>query len=126
MMRVIHRFLTSAVAAATLLGAVSGCDDGTPAVASGHEEVSVKGTVKVKGKPLEDGEITFDGANIKRKDGTFKTAKVKAGAYETKALVGGNSITVRSKEIDKDLGLSANSKFVELKAGEENTVDIEL
>lgn len=126
MMRTMRRVLTSAVTTAALLAVVAGCDDGTPPVESGMEEVSVKGTVTLKGKPLENGEITFDGSNVKRKDGILKSAKVKAGVYEAKALVGGNSVTVHSKEIDRDTGLSANSKFVELKAGEVNKVDINL
>lgn len=126
MMRTMRQVLTSAVTAAALLGAVAGCDDGTPSVASGNEEVSVAGTVKFKGQPVEDGEIIFDGSNVKRKDGTFRTAKVKAGAYELKALIGGNMVSVHSKAIDKDPSLSANSKFVELKTGEENKVDIDL
>ena len=122
MMRTMRRALT----AAALLGAVAGCDDGTPPVESGMEEVSVKGIVKFRGQPLDSGEIAFDGANVKRKNGALKTAPVKAGGYEIKALVGGNSVSVHSKAIDRDPGLSANSKFVELKAGEENKVDIDL
>ncbi|WP_165066630.1 hypothetical protein [Paludisphaera rhizosphaerae] len=126
MTRMMRQMLTSAVAAAALLGIVAGCDDGTPPVESGNEEVSVTGIVKLKGQPLEDGEIIFDGSNIKRKEGALKTARVKAGGYEIKALVGGNSVSVHSKAIDKDTGLAANSKFVELKAGESNKVDIDL
>ena len=127
MIRIMGRALAPVVATAALLCGAGGCvDDGTPSVETSNEKVKVKGFVKLKGQPLEDGEIAFDPANIKRKDAGLFKAKVTAGAYETESLVGGNSVTVRSKVIDRDLGLSANSKYVELKAGEVNTVDIEL
>jgi len=112
-------------ALAMALAAAWGCDDGMPAVSTSTEEAVVKGTVKVNGQPLDDGEITFDPTNVHRKFVGLRSAKVTAGGYETKTLIGGNSITVRSKKIDRDPALSANSKFVEVQPGE-NAIDIEV
>ena len=125
MVRMSVQGLATLVVAAVVLGAASGCDDGMPSVATSNEEVTVKGIVRVKGQPLDDGEITFDPTNIKRKDAGLRTAKVKAGGYEIKSLVGGNSITVRSKQIDKDMGLSSNSKYAEPTSGE-NQLDVDV
>jgi len=125
MFRTMRRSTALASAMVIALAAAWGCDDGTPSVSQSNEEAVVKGTVKVNGQPLDDGEITFDPTNVHRKFVELRTAKVKAGGYEVTTLVGGNSITVRSKAIDRDPGLASNSKYVEIEPGE-NTVDIEV
>lgn len=114
------------VGLAAVLVAAWGCGGGgAPSVSSSNEEATVKGTVQVNGKPLDGGEIVFDPSNVTRKTAMPRSAKVTAGTYEVKTLVGDNSVTVRGKAIDRDLALSANQRIVDVKSGE-NTVPIEL
>lgn len=114
------------VGLAAVLIAAWGCGGGgAPSVSSSNEEATVKGTVRVNGQPLDGGEIVFDPSNVTRKTAMPTTAKVTAGAYEVKTLVGENSVTVRGKAIDKDPILSTNQRIVDVKPGE-NDVPIDL
>src|SRR4051812_29346902 len=90
-----------AVATAVALIFVVGCGQGAPAVDTGDEEVTVKGTVKVKGKNATKGEVVFDPSNVERKTGP-KTAPIeKDGTYSIKTLIGKNQVTVRSPEVNR-------------------------
>jgi hypothetical protein len=103
-----------------------GCGDARPPVSSSREEATVHGTVTVRGQAPTKGTITFDPSNINRKDASPRTADIsKNGTYEVKTLVGENSVTVRSPEIDKDTKLSANQKTIDVQPGD-NTVAIEI
>lgn len=115
------------VGSAIALIAAVGCDGrgGAPAVSSSMEEATVRGTVTIRGKPAAGGEIQFDPANVDRKVMPRQAPIDKDGAYTIKTLVGGNSVTVRGPAVDRDLGLSANQRTVEVKSGE-NTVPIEV
>lgn len=97
-----------------------------PSVSSSTEEATVRGTVTVHGKAPTKGEVVFDPSNVNRKGVTARTAQINSGGtYEVKTLVGENSVTVRSPEVDKDQTLSTNQKMVDVKPGE-NSVPIEL
>ena len=103
-----------------------GCAYEKPAVSTSAEEAVVRGTVTVHGQPRKQGTITFDPGNIHRKDSLPRSAEIgEDGAYELKTLVGENSVTVRSPEIDKDTKLSANQRTVVVKPGE-NKVPVNL
>jgi hypothetical protein len=116
----LNRTIVGLVGAALLV--ISGCDGGNtgpPATAS-TEEVEVKGTVTVNGKPVTEGEVTFDAGNNQRKVGS-RTAKIgEGGAYTIKTFVGTNSVTVHGPEIDKDPKLATNGQNIEVKPGENN------
>jgi len=112
--------------ASILLAAAWGCGGGTPSVSSSSETVQVKGTVTLKGKPLNGGEIRFDPANINRRDAPVATLEIgKDGAYSGETLAGENSVTVSNPTIEKSPELSANRQVVTLTSGE-NTVNIDL
>jgi len=114
------------MAAAALLAASWGCGDGTPAVSSSTEKVQVKGTVTLKGKPLKGGQIQFDPANINRRSAPVATLEIgDDGTYSGETLIGENAVSVGGKAISNSIGLSANRRVIDLKAGE-NTVDIDL
>ena len=61
----------------------------------------MKGTPSLPaGKPAGGGEITFDPANINRKDVTARTSKIGSdGSYTVTTLTGDNSVTVRASVI---------------------------
>jgi len=114
-----------AVATAVALIFVVGCGQGAPAVDTGDEEVTVKGTVKVKGKNATKGEVVFDPSNVERKTGP-KTAPIeKDGTYSIKTLIGKNQVTVRSPEVNRDPVLGRKQFEFDAKSGE-NTYDIDL
>ena len=114
--------------AGALLLAGWGCDGGGGAhsVSASTEEATVKGTVTVDGKPISEGDVTFDATNINRKNGGGRTAKIGAdGSYSLKTFVGSNSVTVHGTKVDGDPRLRMNGKQVDVKDGE-NTIAIEL
>lgn len=103
-----------------------GCDGaGTPSVSSSTQEVTVKGNVTIKGKPVPGAEVVFDPTNVNRRNASSSRGKVNPdGTYTATALVGENIVTIQGAPISK-AGLIMNRKEVTLKSGE-NTVDIEV
>ena len=114
------------VMSAAVLTATWGCGGGTPSVSSSSEKVKVKGTVTLKGKPLNGGKIIFDPANINRREAPAATLEVgKDGTFSGETLAGENSVSVTNPTIQKSADLSANRQVFTLNPGE-NTVDISL
>ena len=114
--------VASACAGALALG--GGC--GSPSAPSSTTEATVHGTVKVNGKLATSGKVSFDPANVNRKDAPTATAEIsKDGAYTVKTLVGGNLVTVTTPETTKDPVLQYNRVRYNVAAGD-NTYDIEV
>ena len=88
------------LAAASTIVPATGCDTGTPSVSSSTEEVTVRGTVTIGGKPAASGEVVFDPSNVHRKFAGPNSAPIGPdGSYSVKTLAGENKISVWSKEI---------------------------
>ena len=62
------RFCVSLALASTLLITMWGCGDERGSVDTTTAEAKVSGTVRVRGKPMNGGEIAFDPSNYQRKD----------------------------------------------------------
>ena len=104
----------------------SGCGPSTPSVSSSSQEVQVKGTVTLNGKPASGCQILFDPANINRKDAVAKSFPIgDDGTYSGTSLVGENAVSISGPQIDPGSELAMNRQVVDLKSGE-NTVDITL
>jgi hypothetical protein len=117
--------LTGLVAAG-LLVIIWGCGDGRPSVDTSTAEATVKGTVKVRGKPATGGTIHFDPSNVKRKTEAVRSAPIgKDGSYTVKTLVGMNQITFTGPAFDKDRQLQDASVPYDVQSGEQ-TLNIEL
>lgn len=102
-----------------------GCGGGMPNASSSTAEASVKGTVKVRGKPATKGTLVFDPANINRPDVGSREAPIQPdGSYEIKAVVGGNSVRITGPLIAKEPSLEYQSRPVEVQAGE-NTIHLD-
>ena len=87
------------IAASTILPAL-GCETGTPSVSDSTEEVTVRGTVTIEGKPATSGEVVFDPSNVHRKFAGASSAPIGPdGSYTLKTLAGENKISVWSKAI---------------------------
>lgn len=114
-----------AVMSATLLGSASGCGS-KPSVDASTAEATVSGSVKIRGKPMSQGEITFDPANYLRKDVSARTAKLKPdGTYEIKTLTGVNSVTVTGPAITAEPELGYAGTTLDVHSGT-NSLDINL
>ena len=112
-MRVSRRWLTSAAATA-LSVAAWGCSDGTPAVDTSTAEAKVTGTVKVNGKPMTSGTVTFDASNYARPNAA-RTATIKSdGTYEVTTLVGKNTLRVAGPEITQNPGLGYANETIDV------------
>lgn len=85
-------------ASATLLLAVTGCDDRPAVNSSTTEEGTVHGRVTVDGKPATAGEVVFNPANHLRKMAPARSAPIGAdGTYTVTTLSGTNSVMVTPK-----------------------------
>jgi hypothetical protein len=114
---------------AALLIALSGCS-AAPDRESSTEEATVTGTVKVRGKLLDGGELNFNAVNPNRRVETRKAAIGKDGTYTAKAYIGLNTVTVfppkpRNKKEGKDFfGVNYEERSVTVISGE-NKADLE-
>jgi len=103
-----------------------GCGGGAPAVSSSSTEVKVKGVVKLHGLPATGGEVSFNPANINRKNAAVRTAEIKPdGAFEVTTLVGENMISVTGPAVAADPKLAVNQRVVDIKNGDE-PIEIQL
>jgi hypothetical protein len=107
-----------------------GCDPhaGAPPISGSLEEANVKGTVRLRGKPVHDGMITFRTANINRPNTpTFQAPIGKDGTYSIRTLVGENFVDVVFKELytPKYREFMDNEQMLRVKSGE-NTIDIDV
>ena len=113
-----------------LVTAFAGCS-AAPDRESSLEEATVKGTVKVRGKLLDGGELNFNAVNPNRRVDTRKAAIGKDGTYTTKAYLGLNIVTVfppkpRNKQQGKEFfGVNYEEKSVNVTSGE-NTADLDV
>jgi hypothetical protein len=113
-----------ATACAGFLALGGGCS--SPAATSSNTEATVHGTVKLKGRLATSGKISFNPANINRKEAPIATAEIaKDGTYTVKTLVGHNMVTVTTPETAKDPVLQYNRVQHNVAAGD-NTYDIEV
>jgi hypothetical protein len=96
-----------------------------PEATGSMTEASVKGTVKVRGKLVNNGEVVFDPANINRPTAAARKAPIgKDGTYTIKTLVGPNNVTVNSRETLGDSNLQSGERYT-VNEGE-GTLDIVL
>jgi hypothetical protein len=100
------------------------------AFSSSMEEATVKGTVRVRGKPVTNGQITFRASNINRRNAPTKNTPIGTdGSYTVKTLVGENFVLVVCKELftrkNQMLMDLEDGQMVKIQAGE-NTLDIDL
>jgi prepilin-type processing-associated H-X9-DG protein len=95
------------------------------------EEATVTGTVKIRGKLVEGGELNFNAVNPNRRVDTRKAAIGKDGAYTVKAYLGLNIVTVtppkpRNKQEGKEFfGVNYEEKSVTVTSGE-NKADLDI
>lgn len=111
--------------AAALLGSCPGCS-GRPSVDSSTTEAKVTGSVRIRHKPMTEGEITFDPSNYKRKDEPPRSAKLKSdGTYEITTLTGLNTVTIAGPAIAREPELGYAGKTLDVQSGT-NSLDIDL
>jgi hypothetical protein len=122
--------LARPIALAALVTALSGCS-AAPDRESSLNDATVTGTVKVRGKLLNGGEVNFNAVNPNRRVDTRKATIGKDGAYTVKAYLGLNIVTVfppkpRDKQQGKDFfGVNYEEKSVTVTSGE-NTADLDI
>jgi hypothetical protein len=101
-----------------------GCDD-TPPMDRSKTEAKVTGIVKVKGKPVEGGEIKFDPSNALRQVGSF-TAKIGPdGTYSATTYTGENVVRFAGPMLQAHPEIGLSTRFCEVTSGQ-NTFDFDL
>jgi len=116
----------SVASLAVLALVIAGCGEGKPSVTSSTQEGTVTGTVRIHGKPMKGGEITFDPSNYQRPDAKLRTGKIgDDGTYSVSTLVGHNAVKVLGPAITKEPSLGYAGQTIEVTSGS-NTLDIEL
>jgi hypothetical protein len=108
------------------LAAAWGCETSKTVVAPPMgAEAKVTGKVTVRGKPATKGQVTFELTN----DFSGKSKKVADvkpdGTYEVSAVSGKNSVIVAGTGVASAEG-GYNSTTFEVKAGQPNSIDIDL
>ena len=98
--------------ALTTAFASAGCGNGAPPVDTSMAEATVTGNVTYKGTPVNEGEVMFNPANVKRRDAPINTAPIKDGKYSVTTLVGENTITFVLPTIGKKDASIAFAKFI--------------
>jgi hypothetical protein len=123
------RFLGVLAGVAAVLSILAGC--GGPSYLEGStQEATVKGTVKVRGKLIDGGDLHFNASNPNRKVEIRDAHVGKDGTYTVKAYIGLNIVTLtppkaRTKAQDKAyFGVGYDEQHVDVKSGE-NTADLE-
>jgi hypothetical protein len=116
------------VAVALLVaGGCGGEHAGAPPVSTSTEEADVTGVVKVRGKPVTNGTVTFHSANIGRATRDRTVPIKKDGTYSLKAYVGQNTVSVDCKELasPKNREFRDFEALLDIQSGS-NTKDIEI
>ena len=114
---------------ALVVTVLSGCG-AAPDRESSLEDATVAGTVKVRGKLLDAGELHWSAVNPNRRVDTRNTTISKDGTYSIKAYIGRNLVTVtprkprNKKEGQEFFGVNSEERTVDVKPGE-NTADLE-
>jgi hypothetical protein len=112
------------MASAAMILAWVGCDGS--GVSSSTTEATVSGVVTVIGKPATGGQISFNPANVARKDAPTRTAEIgKDGRYTLKTLVGRNAVILMMPQVGRSADLLRARKTIEVTTGE-NTCDIDV
>lgn len=108
---------------------VGGCRfSDAPPISGSLEEATVKGTVRVHGKPVTNGIVSFRTSNINRPNAPLKEAPIgKDGTYTVTTLVGENFIEVSCKELftPKNRSLLENEQMVNITSGA-SSLDIDI
>src|SRR5262245_5524213 len=107
------RYLRLLTACALAVGA--GCSGAAvnPEATGSTTEANAKGTVKVRGKLVTNGEVVFDPANLNRPTAPVRTAPIsKDGTYTIKTLIGPNNVTVNSRETLGDSNLQSGERYI--------------
>jgi hypothetical protein len=113
------RFRNHAGCLAFVLFLGCGCDfSGAPAVPASTEEAEVKGTVKVRGKLVNNGTIVFHSANIKRATKDVLAKINKDGTFTAQTVVGQCTVLVDCNEL-------GSKKNLQLQGAAEQVVTIE-
>ena len=119
-----------ACTAAVLLVAAVGCNSNPAASAltSSMEEATLHGTVRVNGKAVNNGTLSFRTAHINRPNSPTKNVSInKDGSYSATTVVGENYVEITCKE----LNAKATKKFrgteqlIMVQSGD-NAVNIEI
>lgn len=108
---------------------VGGCRfSDAPSISGSTEEATVKGTVRIRGKPATNGIVSFRTSNVNRPNAPLKEAPIgKDGTYTVTTLVGQNFVEVSCKELftTKNRNLLENEQMVDINSGA-NDLDINL
>src|SRR4051794_40381186 len=96
--------------ALALLTVCSCNSSNVPPGSDSSEEATVKGTVRIRGKPVNNGLVTFNPRNVSRPTAPTRDTPIgKDGSYTIKTFIGENTIEVGCKE----LSLPQNRNFLE-------------
>ena len=110
--------------------ATIGCSSNPAASAltSSMEEATLKGTVRVNGKPVNNGTLSFRTAHVNRPNSPTKNVNInKDGPYSVTTVVGENYVEVTCKELNtpQTKKFRGAEQLIMVQSGE-NTVDIEV
>ena len=117
--------LMAACAVAVFLGGGCGGETSATSAASSSEEAVVHGTVKVQGKLVRSGTVSFEPSQGDRSSAMPRTAPIgKDGTYSLKTLVGTNRVYVSAPAFPNEPNAQRLSLECDVRS-ENNTFNIE-
>jgi hypothetical protein len=125
-----NRRVAIACTVAILLVSAVGCGSNPAAsgLGSSMEEAMVHGTVRVNGKPVNNGMVRFRTAPGNQPNPETRTGDIRPnGSYSVKAVIGENYVEVTCKELNTKQNRKSveNKQLIMVKSGD-NAVDIEI
>lgn len=107
--------------------AAVGCDPGRPHAEASLDEAVVTGRVHSAGKAITGGKVVFDPANVNRRGQSARMAEIGPdGTYKVTTLIGENRVSVAIPGRRPKAAAPHVQQVCTVKAGEENTFDIEV
>ncbi len=104
-----------------------GPNSDAPRLETSTEEATVKGTVRVNGKAVTNGSMTFRAGHVRRQNVPNRDTTIgKDGTYTIKTMIGENYVAVDCKELrdPKLRQFRDDEQLVIVKSGE-NTIDLD-
>lgn len=112
-----------------VLAAVSGCGNpDAPKVTGSQAEVTVTGIVRVRGKPVNNGSISFKTATINLPQVPLREVPIgNDGRYTVKTQIGDHIVSVTCKELNdpKNRRFLENEQKIQV-SSEKNNIDIDI
>src|SRR5262245_45902495 len=111
-----YRNVGSSITLMVIACSCIGCGS-SPPVSGSRDEATVSGVVRLHGKPVDNGTVVFNVANVNRPSAPPREAPIgKDGSYTIKTLLGENNVVISCKQfrMPKNARYAEDEHFVKV------------